>query len=76
MNPCLSLRNPKVQTLAFRDLGVRLSYLALVDGPMLSSACEDTHGKEMAELLLGLEGYRETWQKGTGFRGSCVRGEK
>lgn len=43
---------------------------------MLSSACEDTHGKEMAELLLGLEGYRETWQKGTGFRGSCVRGEK
>lgn len=28
---------------------------------MLSSAREDTHGKEMAELILGLEGDRETW---------------
>lgn len=36
-------------------------YLALVDGPMLSSARENTHGKEMAELILGLEGDRETW---------------
>jgi len=38
------IRHPKVHTLAFRDLGFRLSYLALVDGPVLSSACEDTHG--------------------------------
>lgn len=37
------IRNPKVQMPAFRDLGFRLSYLALVDGPVLSSACEDTH---------------------------------
>lgn len=37
------------------------SYLALVDGPMLGGACEDTHGKEMAEFILGLEGDRETW---------------
>ena len=28
---------------------------------MLSSAREDTHGKEMAELILGLEGDGETW---------------
>lgn len=37
------------------------SYLALVDGRVLASAREDTHGKEMAELILGLEGDRETW---------------
>lgn len=36
-------------------------YLALVDGPVLSGAREDAHGKEMAELVLGLEGHRETW---------------
>lgn len=35
-------------------------YLALVDGPVLSGAREDAHGKEMAELVLGLEGHRET----------------
>lgn len=28
---------------------------------MLGTACEDTHGKEMAKLILGLEGDRETW---------------
>jgi hypothetical protein len=28
---------------------------------MLGSACEDTHGKEMAELSLGLETDRKTW---------------
>lgn len=60
---------------AFRDLGFRLSYLALVDGPVLSSACEDTHGKEMAELLLGLEGDGETCQRGTGLR-APVREER
>lgn len=65
-----------MHTLAFRDLGFRLSYLALVDGPVLSSACEDTHGEEMAELLLGLEGDGETWQRGTGFRGCSMRGER
>lgn len=36
-------------------------YLALVDGSMLGSTCEDTRGKEMAELSPGLEGDRETW---------------
>lgn len=41
------IRNPKVQMPAFRDLGFRLSYLALVDGPVLSSACEDTHGLQL-----------------------------
>lgn len=35
-------------------------YLALVDGSMLGSAREDTHGKEMAQLSPGLEGDRET----------------
>lgn len=69
------IRNPKVQMPAFRDLGFRLSYLALVDGPVLSSACEDTHGKEMAELLLGLEGDGETCQRGTGLR-APVREER
>lgn len=36
-------------------------YLALVDGSVLGSACEDTHGEEMAELSPGLEGDRESW---------------
>lgn len=38
-------------------------YLALVDGPMLGSACEHTHGKEVAELIQRLEGDRETWAR-------------
>lgn len=48
-------------TLAFGDPAFQLSYLALVDGPVLGSASEDAHGKETAELILGLEGGRETW---------------
>lgn len=43
---------------------------------MLSSAIENTHGKEMAELILGLKETGNLGRKGTGFRGYSLRGEK
>lgn len=59
-------RESQGPTLAFGDPGCRLSYLALVDGPVLGSASEDAHGEETTELTLGLEGGRETWAERKG----------